>query len=171
MDEPKLPPSLNRTWRAAAAEHSEKDVRARKIVEALSSLPRTDNARRQVSVFVSLFETTYYAVKRQKDDHPVSGVTVKRQLSGLVHKCDSLGKHLIGMHRDTISAWADGGGMGSSDGVINVVALFAAIDNAAEFAKRALASNKAAGRAAKRATPATRWRLRCGTPPRLPTPS
>ena len=153
MDEPKLPPSLNRAWGAAAAEQSETDARARKIVEALSSLPLTDNARRQVSGFVSLFETTYYAVKRQKDGHPVSGVLVERELSGLVRKCDSLGKHLIGMHRDTISAWAGGGGMGSSDGVIDVVALIAALDNAAEYAKRALATNKTAGRAAKRGNP------------------
>jgi hypothetical protein len=153
VDEPKLPPSLNRAWGAAAAEQSKTDARARKIVEALGSLPLTDNARRQIWGFVSLFETTYYAAKRQKEDHPVSGVRVERQLSGLVRKCDSLGKHLVGMHRDTISAWAGGGGMGSSDSVINVVALFAAIDNAAEFAKRALASNKTAGRGAKRGNP------------------
>jgi hypothetical protein len=153
VDAPKRPPSSNHAWRAAAAEQSEADARARKIVKALGSLPLTDNARRQVSGFVSIFETTYYAVKRRKDDHPVSGVLVERELSGLVRKCDSLGKHLIGMHRDTISAWAGGGGMGSSDGVFNFVALFAALDNAAECAERALATNKTAGCAAKRGNP------------------
>ena len=155
MDEPKLPPSLNRAWGAAATEQSETDARKRKIEEALRSLPLTDDARSQVSNFVSLFERTYEAVKRQKDDHPVSGAIVERELSDLVRKCDSLGNHLIGMHQDTISAWAGGGGItGSLDGVINVAALFAAIVNsAAEWAERALATNKAVGRAAKRGNP------------------
>ena len=153
MDEPKLPPSLNRAWGAAAAEQSETGARKRKIEEALRSLPLPDDARSQVSNFVSLFEGTYEAVKRQKDDHPVSGALVEGELSDLVRKCDSLGNHLIGMHQDTISAWAGAGGMGSSDSVINVVALLAAIETAAEWAERALATNKAVARAAKRGNP------------------
>ena len=154
MDGPKLPPSLNRAWGAAAAVQSETDARKRKIEEALRSLPLPDDARSHVSNFVSLFEGTYEAVKREKDDHPVSGAIVERELSDLVRKCDSLGNHLIGMHQDTISAWAGGGGItGSLDGNINVAALFAAIETAAEWAERALATNKAVGRAAKRGNP------------------
>ena len=154
MDEPKRPPSLNRAWGAAAAEQSETDARKRKIEEALRSLPLTDDARSQVSYFVSLFEMTYYDVKRQKDDHPVSGALVERELSDLVRKCDSLSNHLIGMHQDTINAWAGAGGItGSLDRAISVVALFTVLDKAAEWAERALATNKTAGRAAKRGNP------------------
>jgi hypothetical protein len=154
VDEPKLPPSLNRAWGAAAAEQSETDARKRKIEEALRSLPLPDDARSQVSNFVSLFEGTYEAVKREKDDHPVSGAIVERELSDVVRKCDNLGNHLSGMHQDTISAWAGGGGItGSLDGNINVAVLFAAIEKATEWAERALATNKAVGRAAKRGNP------------------
>jgi hypothetical protein len=156
VDEPKRPPSLSRVWGAAAAEQSERDARERKIEEALRSLPLTDDARSKVPKFVSLFEATYGAVKRQKDDHPASGALVERELSDLVRKCDSLRDHLIGMHRDTISAWVGGGGITDSSGgvgVINVAALVAELDKAAEWAQRALAANKTARRAAKRGNP------------------
>jgi hypothetical protein len=152
VDEPKLPPSLSRVWGAAVAA----EQREGKIEEALRSLPLTDDARPKVSKFVSLFEATYGAVKRQKDDHPANGALVERELSDLVRKCDSLRDHLIGMHRDTISAWAGGGGItDSSDGVgvINVATLFAALNKAAEWAEQALAANKTARRAAKRGNP------------------
>jgi hypothetical protein len=154
VDEPKLPSSLSRVWGTAAA--AEQRERKRKIEEALRSLPLIDDARSKVSKFVSLFEATYGAVKRQKDDHPASGALVERELSDLVRKCDSLRDHLIGMHRDTISAWAGGGGItDTSDGVgvINVMALSAQIDTAVEWAERALAANKTAGCAAKRGNP------------------
>jgi hypothetical protein len=156
VDKPKRPPSLSRVWGAAAAEQSERETRERKIEEALRSLPLTDDARLKVPKIVSLFEATYGAVKRQKDDHPASGALVERELSDLVRKCDSLRDHLIGMHRDTISAWVGGGGITDSSGgvgVINVAALVAELDKAAEWAQRALAANKTARRAAKRGNP------------------
>ena len=80
VDGPKLPPSLSRVWGAAAAA----EQRERKIEQALGSLPLTDDARSEVRRFVSLFEATYGAVKRQKDDHPASGALVERELSDLV---------------------------------------------------------------------------------------
>jgi hypothetical protein len=152
VDRPKLPPSLSRVWGAAAAA----EQRERKIEQALRSLPLTDDARAKVPRFVSLFEATYGAVKRQKDDHPASGALVERELSDLVRKCDSLRDHLIEMHRGTISVWVGGGGIMDSSGgvgVINVQALVAQLDKAAEWAERALVANKTAGRAAKRGNP------------------
>jgi hypothetical protein len=152
VDGPKLPPSLSRVWDAEAAA----EQRERKIEQALGSLPLTDDARSEVRKFVSLFEATYGAVNRQKDDHPASGTLVERELSDLIFKCDSLGNHLKGMHRDTTSAWARGSGISDTSdgvGVMNVMALFAELNKAAEWAERALVANKTAGRAAKRGNP------------------
>ena len=171
--EPKLPPSLNRAWGAAATEQSETDARERKVEEALRSLPLTDDARSQVSNFVSLFERTYEAVKRQKDDHPVSGAIVERELSDLVRKCDSLGNHLMGMHQDTIRLHGRAAGASRAGWMaLAMLRLCSQQSNsAAEWAERRSPPTKRSGAPQSGATPATPWRLRCATPPRLSTPS
>jgi hypothetical protein len=152
---PVLPPPLDMAITAPAPNETEDQRQRRRssVEEALSSLPLNDKAKSRVSGFVSLFDQTYYAVKRQKDDHPASAAQLKEQLSGMARKCDKLVIHLEGMPRDAVSAWAGAGGViGPTNVAVTFTGLVSIVHSAADLAEQALMAAKTA-RAAKRGNP------------------
>jgi hypothetical protein len=109
-------------------------ARKRSVTAAIRSL--TSNPE----PFVSAFEMTYYAVK--KNDRPATAGTVEKQLTITLRKCANLNKHLRGMHPDVVQALAR-----------SPIAIWQLSEYHNEMAGQALVALKAKRHAAKRGNP------------------
>ena len=151
-----LPPSLSRMRSAPAPNESEEErlrrehadapierknerekkqaARERSVAAAIRSLTSSPEP------FVSAFEMTYYAVK--KNDRPATAGTVEKKLTITLRKCANLNKHLTGMHPDVVQALA-----------WSPIAIWQLSEYLNEMAGQALVALKAKRHAAKRGNP------------------
>src|SRR5262249_11405235 len=132
-----LPPSLSRMPSAQASDENERKQEARKhaAIMAMRSLARIENAKSQISGFVSAFEMTYHDVERKQREAAASAATVEKQLNNMADKCRDLAKYLGKMHRDAIREWSRAAGV---VGPISIWQLSQILDESASSAKQAL---------------------------------
>jgi hypothetical protein len=151
-----LPPSLSR-MRSAPAPNESKQERLRREhadapIERENEREKKQAARERSLAaairsltgnpepFVSAFESTYYAVKR--NDRPATAARVEKQLTITLRKCANLNEHLSGIHPDVVQALA-----------WSPIAIWQVSEYLNEMAGQASIALKAKRRAAKRGNP------------------
>jgi hypothetical protein len=165
IPKPVLPPSLSRIPSAPTPDETEQDRLSREfwnarigvinelekkrrerkhaVEKAMQSLlPDNDKARSRIRSFISLFESTYDAQRKEGED-AAPAAEVKKQLSALERKCRGLAEDLKVMHRDVIQEWGRAAGVG---GPIAVWQLSELLTESADAAEQAITGRRASKR-------------------------
>ena len=168
-DPARLPPSLNmareaggpdetaaqreRRQRSNAKIDREKERKkkdeARQIAveKAMRKLPLLAGVEGQIPVLVSVFESTYHAIKRKSKRTPSSEQQIEKDLKKFRRLSNGLARHIEGMHSDAIVACvvADTKGKANIEAVTAIVlGLPVALTSAGGLADRALEASKRA---------------------------
>lgn len=139
-------------------ERKKKDDARRALVEkAMRDLPLRAGAERHIPGLVSLFESTFHAIKRKTKRTPVAEQQIENELKTFSRLSHGLARHIQSMHSDAIIACA---AAGSTIGKANIEAVTAIVWNlpeiaptltsAAGLADRALEASKRAKRVGRK---------------------
>jgi hypothetical protein len=137
-------------------EDKKKRSRRHALETAMRALPLREGADCNIASFVSVFESTFYAVERQRKCKPATEHRVDKELKTLSRLSNNLARHIEGMHTDSIIACASAGESVDNRNVNLVVAInWRIVDmppvlvSVAELAIRSLEASRRAKRAGR----------------------